>query len=406
MASVVAMVQEYDTADRPAPFLLDIALLHDNVPLLERVVQRWGPQALEDPGMDALGRPPLMVATFHGATKAMEYILAQWAAAGQGKDACSSSSSASPSRPPVDANALVNARHADGGLTALFLAVWASHAPLVHLLLDRGADVSLRYGLPDGSAEGVTIVMVAALRAHRRGAAAGRNGEETLRVIIEHSCVHARGRLLLQAKDGTRGRSALHYAAEQGNDQALWLLLSEGGCDPMATDHEGQMALDICDDLGFLGCAHLLRVAMGEVERSRLLRRARALGDCAAQSRASMRQHHKTPQASLSPTAAVPACIKARMASIPSSSAGGGLTTTAMLPRLDIRDRPARGQQRRGGEVCGAVLRYAVGADVVDGRATTEGAKGADAAAALPPDLFEELMGMMGPQWDAQSPPR
>jgi ankyrin repeat protein len=366
-AAIVAALAQADAtaaADRPAPFLLDIALQNDNVALLESVVQRWGPQALQDPRPDGLGRPPLLAAACYGAIKATEFLLTQFARQDEPQH-----------------KQLVNARHPEGGLSALFVAVWTSNAPLVRLLLDRGgADATLHYGLPDGLAEGVTIVMVAGLRAHQqRAAGPDRDGLETLRVVVEHC--RARHPWLLQARDATHGRSALHYAAEQGHDGAVWLLSHEGRCDPTAaTDSdagEAQTALDISVELGFLGCAHLLRLAVGEVERCQLLRRMRALGDCIAQALAS---------AVGTSTATVPACVSGRLRRIDTTTTTTMEMTAARLPRLDVSTNRQRWATTDGEQqhVCAAVLRYAVGEASGNG------------GAVLPPDLFKELEEMMG----------
>lgn len=64
-ASLVAVMLTGD--DQSAPLLLDLALLSDNVPLLESVVRRWGPRVLNNAQADPLGRPPMLAAAFHGA---------------------------------------------------------------------------------------------------------------------------------------------------------------------------------------------------------------------------------------------------------------------------------------------------------------------------------------------------
>lgn len=365
---VAAMLTGDDDA---APLVLDAALRSDSVPLLESVVQRWGPQVLDAPQQeqqsDPLCRPPMLAAAFYGAIKATEYMLARAAAQHGGH-----TGQAQPPSP----SALVNARHPEGGITALFVAVWTSHAALVRLLLTRGAaDATLRYGLPDGSSssadDGVTVVMVAALRAHRPG------GEETLRAVLEHCQAHHPS--VLHAADATRGRSALHYAAEQAHDRAVWLLLQRGGCDPGARDAEGRTALDLSEEMGFLGCAHLLRLAMGEVTRCALLRRMRALSDCAVQAAAAA-------TATAHASSMVPACLRARLRGC---APGGSAATAAVPPRLDIgghrsERRRAGGMQRGQADVCTAVLQFAV---------RSQG--GGEGGPVLPPDLFVELMGMM-----------
>lgn len=315
---------------------------------------------------DSLCRPPMLAAAFYGAIKATEYMLARAAAQHVGHKG---------QEQPPSPSALVNARHPEGGITALFVAVWTSHAALARLLLTRGgADPTLRYGLPGGSADGLTVVMVAALRAHRPG------GEETLRAVLEHCRAHHP--LELHAADATRGWSALHYAAKQGHDRAVWLLLQRGGCDPGARDAEGRTALDLSEEMGFLGCAHLLRLAMGEVARCALLRRMRALSDCAVRAAAAATA---TAPASASPLPLVPACLRARLG----GCAPGGSAAAAVPPRLDIGShrserRRAGGMQRGRADVCTEVLNHAVGSQ-----------GGGEGGPVLPPGLFVGLMGMI-----------
>ena len=138
----------------------------------------------------------------------------------------------------IDQGVDVNAPAVDGG-TALHWAVYRDHRPLVELLLDAGAGVTIanRYGVRplslaslNGSAEvieqllragadpntalpeGETVVMTAA----RTGNA------DAIRVLISHGAD-------VNARDDVHGQTALMWAAAEGHAEAIHLLAEVGG---------------------------------------------------------------------------------------------------------------------------------------------------------------------------------
>lgn len=88
------------------------------------------------------------------------------------------------------------------------------------------------------------------------------------------------------------GRTALHFATEQGHSSFIWPLL-QAGSDVMQRALKGQTALDMCgEEPSGRACAELLRLAMEEVERVKLLTKARAVSDKAHRVASSLRLAH------------------------------------------------------------------------------------------------------------------
>ena len=147
----------------------------------------------------------------------------------------------------IDQGVDVNAPAVDGA-TALHWAVYRDHRPLVELLLDAGAGVTIanRYGVQplslaslNGNAEvieqllragadpntalpeGETVVMTAA----RTG-----NGD-AIRVLISHGAD-------VNARDDVHGQTALMWAAAEGHAEAIHLLAEVGGDINARTDQD------------------------------------------------------------------------------------------------------------------------------------------------------------------------
>jgi hypothetical protein len=76
-----------------------------------------------------------------------------------------------------------------------------------------------------------------------------------------------------------KGKTALHYAVENGHAPLVWPLLLAGS-DATQRDTQGRTPLDMCHD-DYPGCAHLLQVALLELERILIIQKMRLLTDTA-----------------------------------------------------------------------------------------------------------------------------
>jgi hypothetical protein len=103
----------------------------------------------------------------------------------------------------LDCGADINSRAVPSSSTALMLAVQNGHSPIVRMLLDRGADVSLGQG-------GSTLLMSASLWGY----------SDIAGMVLEKG-------VDVNAKDAN-GKTAIYYASLAGNDDTTELLLQHG----------------------------------------------------------------------------------------------------------------------------------------------------------------------------------
>jgi ankyrin repeat protein len=125
------------------------------------------------------------------------------------------------------------------GLTALYYAVCAGDDEVAKLLLEAGADVRARTLCEPGTGESVLHMAVGSFR------------QSMLRLLIRYGAdVNVSG-------TNPAGQTALHIAAQYGNEESLRELI-KSGANVFATFSNGQTALDVAASAGHINTASIL----------------------------------------------------------------------------------------------------------------------------------------------------
>lgn len=134
--------------------------------------------------------------------------------------------------------------------SSLMHACHEGHDQMVSLLLQRGADPSIRsyFDWNDGH----TSMMIAARRGHT----------DVVRTLLrESSRCHESKRQCVGVDDvNDDGQTALFMACLHGHEHTARLLLLEGGADPCVADVHGNTAKQVAGEEGHDECAQLLQV--------------------------------------------------------------------------------------------------------------------------------------------------
>ena len=132
----------------------------------------------------------------------------------------------------LEKGAEINAK-ANNGATALMMAAYQGHTEIIKLLLEKGADVNAK------SKDGITALWQAAQNGHT----------EVVKLLLEKGAE-------VNAKD-TDGGTALMVASESGHTEVVKLLLDKGA-DVSAKDNKGVMALYMAANNGYTETVKLL----------------------------------------------------------------------------------------------------------------------------------------------------
>lgn len=246
------------------------AVIQNDLPRLQALYEAHGPSILES--VDSRYKStPLFMASLSGRLPALAWL--------------------------IQRGAQINVRLFDWlGLTPICAACNQNRTEAFFLLLQAGADVHFRYDCVIRYGNSLTLLMVIA----RKGSAqmlqmllrrVRREGEEKERKRKHHKKhLHQEGHTCSSSSTplhllnyvracDDKGKTALHYAVENGHASLVWPLLLAGS-DATQCDTQGRTPLDVCHD-DYPGCAHLLQVALEELERILIMQKLRFLTDTA-----------------------------------------------------------------------------------------------------------------------------
>lgn len=228
---------------------------------LETLYEDHGPGMFES--LNPEGRTPLLVAALLGYVFVTVWLLNQ--------------------------GARVTTQQNKGRETAVLLACYFCRMSTVRLLLKERASLNHRYNCVTSPAKKqMTLLMVVA----------GRGSLPLIKLLLQqYRKRHGQPALFAFIRaQNAYGLTALHWAAERGHVSLLWPLL-QAGSDVIQCNIKGQTAFDECGQ-GSSGraCAEVLRMAMWvaveEMERVKLLTKARAASDKAHRVASSLRLAH------------------------------------------------------------------------------------------------------------------
>jgi hypothetical protein len=369
------------------------AVIGNDLPRLQALYEAHGPSIIES--VDGrFNSTPLCIASLSGGLPALAWL--------------------------IERGAQLNVRFIDGfGPTPIFAACQKNRTEGFFLLLQAGADVHLRYDFVLGNFSSVTLLMIIARkgslemltmllqRVRREGEEKERkkNNDPNQLYQESHPCSSSSTSLHLlnyvRACDD-KGKTVLHYAVENGHVSLVWPLLLAGS-DATQRDMQGRTPLDVCHD-DYPGCAHLLQVALLELERILIIHKLRLLTDTAH----SIEQfvNHETNVKIL--TVALPSSMQGRMCMY-------------LTPRVELKEKrtsirrmamaSAAGKIQAEGNLfaCTHTHTHAVKKNQDEEKDDTHKKRQAVLAhvvlnGGLEKDLFIELLEYLTPPWGLPSP--